>query len=265
MRFKDNIALIVGSATGMGRSTVIKLVKEGATVIAFDLLGDKLDELKAELVNEPGTMEPFVGDITDADKRVGVIKYIEEKYGRIDTLAYVAGTLDFLAPAHAISDELWDYVMDVNVSATFRTVRDALPLMKDHEGRAANIVIVSSVGGVVASSSGTAYITSKHAVLGLMKNLAYAYRTNNIRVNAVNPGSFATSIMENTVLKWPGRSPVDPEGVPLFYKGGLNTMRGSIPIGDPAYIADAICFLISDEAQYINGIELTVDGGWSVL
>jgi NAD(P)-dependent dehydrogenase (short-subunit alcohol dehydrogenase family) len=268
MRFKDNVALVVGSATGMGRSTVIKLVKEGAQVIAFDLLGDKLEELKAELADEPGVVDPFVGDITDIDARNGVIKYIGENYGRIDTLAYVAGTLDFLAPAHKISDELWDYVMDVNVNATFKIIREALPLMKDHEGRAANIVIVSSVGGFVASSSGTAYITSKHAVLGLMKNLSYAYRSNNIRVNAVNPGSFATSIMENTVLKWPGRSPVDPDGVPLFYKGGINTMGvagGFIPIGDPAFIADAICFLISDEAQYINGAELTVDGGWSVI
>jgi NAD(P)-dependent dehydrogenase (short-subunit alcohol dehydrogenase family) len=265
MRFKDNVALVVGSATGMGRSTVLQLVNEGANVIAFDLLGEKLEELSAELVDAPGTLEPYVGDITNGDKRKGVINYIQENYGRIDTLAYIAGAMDFMAPAHAMEDEVWDYVMDVNVNAAFKIIREALPLMLDHEGRSASIVIVSSVGGVVASSSGVAYITSKHAVLGLAKNLAYSYRINNIRVNAVNPGAFTTSIMENTALKWPGRSPLHPDGIPLFYKGGINTLRGSIPAGDPQYVADAICFLISDEAKYISGTELTVDGGWSAI
>lgn len=262
MKFENNVALIVGSATGMGRATVIKLVKEGANVIAFDLLGERLEELKKELSGEPGTLEAYVGDVNDGEKRKGVIEYIKDKYGRLDTLAYVAGVVDFMTPAHAVDDELWDYVMNVNVNSAFKIIREALPLMMDHEGRAANIVIVSSVGGVVSSSSGTAYITSKHAVTGLMKNLAWTYKGNNIRVNAVNPGAFETEIMDNAKIKWPDRAPAHPEGIAPYYKGGISTLRGSL-VGQPEFIADAICFLISDEAKFIVGTELTVDGGWT--
>ncbi len=263
MKFKGNVALVVGSATGMGRATVIKLVKEGAHVIAFDLRGDTLDELKEELKDEPGTFEPYAGDVCDAEKRKGVVAFIKEKYGKLDTLAYIAGVLDAMTPVHALDDELWDYVMDVNVNSTFRMVREALPLLKDHEGRAANIVIVGSIGGLYGSTAGTAYVTSKHAVLGLMKNLAWTYNDNNIRVNAVNPGAIATSILENALLKWPDRDLMHPDGTAVFERKGANTLRDERLLGDPEDIAEAICFLISDEAKFICGAELTVDGGWT--
>lgn len=262
MKFKDNVALIVGSATGMGRATVVKLVKEGAHVIAFDLREDALEELKEEVKDGPGSFEPFVGDVNDAEKRRCVVAFIKEKYGKLDTLAYIAGVLDLMTPVHETDDALWDYVMNVNVNSVFRMVREALPLLKDQEGRAANIVIVGSVGGVFHSTAGAAYITSKHAVLGLMKHLAFSYKDNNIRVNAVNPGAIATSILENALLKWPDRDPMHPDGIEMFVNKGGNTLGQGI-MGDPEDIAEAICFLISDEAKFICGAELTVDGGWT--
>lgn len=262
MKYQGNVALVVGSATGMGRATAIKLVKEGAHVIAFDLLGVKLHELGEELKNEPGTFELFAGDVNDVEKRQCVVSFIKEKYGKLDTLAYIAGVMDFMTPVHDLDDALWDYVMDVNVNSVFRMVREALPLLKDHKGRAANIIIVASVGGVYNSTAGAAYITSKHAVLGLMKNLAWSYKANNIRVNAVNPGAIKTSIMENAMLKWPDRVPMHPEGLQMFYRKGANTLSEGL-IGDPGDVAEAICFLISDQARFICGVELTVDGGWT--
>lgn len=264
MRFDGNVALIVGSATGMGRATAAQLVKEGAHVIAFDLRGDDLEELQNELKNEPGSFEPFVGDVTDSEKRKGVVAYIEDKYGKLDTLAYVAGALDFMTPVHALDDELWDYVMDVNVNSVFRMVREALPLLKDHEGKAANIVIVGSVGGIFHSTAGAAYIASKHAVLGLMKHLAWSYKENNIRVNAVNPGGCITSILENAQLKWPDRDPMHPDGIDMFVLKGANAV-GETLLGEPEDISEAICFLISEEAKFICGAELTVDGGWTTF
>jgi NAD(P)-dependent dehydrogenase (short-subunit alcohol dehydrogenase family) len=264
MKFNGNVALIVGSATGMGRSTAIQLVKEGAHVIAFDLRGDTLIELQEELKKEAGSFEPFVGDVTDPEKRKGVVAFIKEKYGKLDTLAYVAGALDLMTPVHALDDVLWDYVMDVNVNSTFKMVREALPLLKDHEGRAANIVIVASVGGVFHSTAGAAYIASKHAVLGLMKHLAFSYKNNNIRVNAVNPGACNTSILENAQLKWPDRDPMHPDGIDMYVLKGANTLGEGL-LGDPEDIAEAICFLISDEAKFICGAELTVDGGWTTF
>lgn len=262
MRFKDQVVLVVGSATGMGRATVTKLVAEGAHVIAFDVRADALDELCQEIPGGPGTLEPIVGDVNDAAARRHVIEAVRERYGRLDTLAYIAGVLDFMTPVHALDDELWDYVMDVNVNSVFRMVREALPLLKDHADRPANIVIVASVGGVYNSTAGAAYITSKHAVLGLMKHLAWTYKGNNIRVNAVNPGAIATSILENAMLKWPDRDPMHADGVELFVNQGANVLGQGI-MGDPEDIAAAICFLISDEARFICGAELTVDGGWT--
>jgi len=262
MKFKDNVVLVVGSATGMGEATVRKLLSEGAHVIAFDLREDALEELGEDIKDEPGTFEPYVGDVNDAEKRKGAIAFIKEKYGRLDTLAYVAGTLDLMTPLHLCDDELWDYVMDVNVNSTFRMVREALPLLLDHEDKTANIVIVGSVGGIYGATAGAAYITSKHAVLGLMKNIAWTYKDRNLRVNAVNPGSVATSILENAMLRWPDRSPMHPEGnEPFVTKGAVSLGLGIM--GDAEDIADAICFLISDEAKFICGAELTVDGGWT--
>lgn len=265
MRFKDNVVLVVGSATGMGNATVKQLLAEGARVIAFDVREDALKELAEEIKEAPytnGSFEDYVGDVTDAEKRSGVIDLIRKKYGRLDTLAYIAGTLDNMTPVHDLDDELWDYVMDVNVNCTFRMVREAIPLLLDHAGKAANIVVVGSVGGIFGSTAGAAYVTSKHAVLGLVKNLAWTYRERNVRVNAVNPGAIMSSILENSMLKWPDRDLVHEEGADLYtVKGAVSLGEGIM--GEPEDIANAVCFLLSDEARFISGAELTVDGGWT--
>jgi NAD(P)-dependent dehydrogenase (short-subunit alcohol dehydrogenase family) len=263
MKFEGNVALVIGSATGMGRATVTKLVNEGAHVIAFDLL-EEVKELENELRGVLGTVVAYRGDITDVDKRKGVIEYIKGTYGKLDTLAYIAGTIDMMTPVNDMDDELWDYVMDVNVNAAFKVIRDALPLLENHEGTAANIIIVGSVGGIFGSTAGPAYITSKHAVLGLMKNLAWSFREKNIRVNAVNPGMIATSITKNALLKWPDRESIHPAGMDLYVMEGATTL-GTGEMGKAEDIAEAICFLISDKAKYICGAELTVDGGWTTF
>lgn len=262
MRFKDDVILVVGSATGMGEATVRQLIQEGAHVIAFDVRDDALEELADAVRDCPGTFEPYVGDVNDAGSRTGVIQMIREKYGKLDTLAYVAGALDCMTPVHDLDDELWDYVMDVNVNSVFRMVRESLPLLVDHEGKAANIVVVGSVGGLLGSTAGAAYITSKHAVLGLVKNLAWTYKDRNIRVNAVNPGSTSTSILENAMLKWPERDLMHPEGMQLYTVKGAVSLGGDV-LGEAEDIAHAICFLMSEEARFICGAELTVDGGWT--
>lgn len=265
MRFENQVVLVIGAATGMGYATVRKLLKKGAHVIGFDLRQDALDELSEEIKAEEiqsGTFDPFLGDINDNDKRREVIQMVKEKYGRLDTLAYVAGTLDNMVPVHDLDDELWNYVMDVNVNSVFRIVREALPLLIDHDGRAANIVVVGSVGGLLGSTAGAAYITSKHAVLGLVKNLSWTYKDRNIRVNAVNPGAISTSILENSMLKWPDRDLIHSEGAQLYTVNGAVSLGNGI-LGEAEDIANAICFLISDEARFICGAELTIDGGWT--
>ena len=261
--------LVVGGACGMGAATVCKLYREGANLIVLDLNEEAWEELveDEELTDGPGTIDFVGGDVNDPEVRAKAIAIATEKYGTLDALLYIAGVLDLMCPAHKTDDELWDYVMDVNVNSCFRMVRDCLPLLWDHEGLPANIVIVGSVGGQVGSSAGAAYITSKHAVLGLAKNLAHSYRFRNVRTNVVNPGACVTDILANAMEKWPDREPMDPEGNELY------TVRGAVALGVdwdgnnitgwPEDIANAILYLISDEAHYVNGAQLNVDGGWT--
>ena len=271
MRFENKVALVVGSACGMGNATVKQLLREGARVVAFDNRADAMDDLADEIADEcpdaPGTLDPFIGDVTDKEAREGVLAHVRETYGSIDELCYVAGTLDLMCPAHKCDDELWDYVMDVNVTSAFKLIRDALPMLLDHEGPAANVVIVGSVGGLFGSTAGTAYITSKHAVLGLAKSLAWSYHLRNLRVNVVNPGAIMTSILENAMERWPDRDIMDLDGNELYIEKGAVSLgmdaEGNNMMGDAEDIANAICFCLDDANKYLCGAEITVDGGWT--
>ena len=122
-----------------------------------------------------------------------------------------------------------------------------------------------SVGGIYGSTAGAAYIASKHAVEGLARNLAYTYRQDNVRVNVVNPGTHITGITMNAMEKWPEREDlIDPDGLPLYVLGGSNSIN-KCEMGEPEDVSNAICFLISEEAWYISGAQLTVDGGWTTF
>lgn len=265
MRFKEDVVLVIGSGTGMGHATAVQLVNEGAHVIGYDLLGEEQDEVLEEVDSDAlGTYDKFIGDINDAAKRSEVIEFIKGTYGKLDSLCYVAGAYDFQTPAHATDDELWDYVMDVNVNSVFRIVREALPLLENHEGKSANILIVGSIGGLYGSTAGAAYIASKHAVQGLARNLGYTYRDKNIRVNVVNPGSHITDITNNALEKWPDRELIHPDGMDAYVTKGSNSIN-YCELGEPEDVANAILFLISPDAWYISGAQLAVDGGWSTF
>lgn len=271
MRFNDKVILVVGSASGMGAATVKMLLEEGAHVVAFDNNEETMEELEEELAEcyaeAPGTFEKYMGDVTDEAARAGYLDYVRERYGTIDSLCYVVGVLDLMCPAHKTDDELWQYVMDVNVNDCFYMVRDALPMLLDHEGPAANVVIVGSVGGLYGSTAGAAYVTSKHAVLGLARNLAWSYHWRNLRVNVVNPGAIMTNIMGNAMEKWPDRDVMDDDGNDLYSVRGAVSLgvdaEGGNMMGDAEDIARAILFLLDDENKYVNGAQITVDGGWT--
>ena len=168
---KGKVVVLVGCASGMGAATLKMLLADGATVIGFDNnrdnMADTLEEISEELPEFKGNLEMVYGDVTSSEDRSGLVAAAREKYGRIDSLLYVAGVLDLMCPAHKTDDALWQYVMDVNCNDCFYLVRDCLPMLLDHEGPAANVVIVGSVGGLYGSTAGAAYVTSKHAVLGL--------------------------------------------------------------------------------------------------
>ncbi len=268
---KGKVVVLVGCASGMGAATLKLLLAAGATVTGFDNnrenMADTLEEINEELPEFKDNLNVVYGDVTSAEDRSRLVTTVREKYGRIDSLLYVAGVLDLMCPAHKTDDLLWQYVMDVNCNDCFYLVRDCLSMLLDHEGPAANVVIVGSVGGLYGSTAGAAYVTSKHAVLGLARNLAWSYHWRNLKVNVVNPGAIISGILGNAMEKWPDRDVMDPEGNDLY------NVRGSVSLGCDAAgnnmmgtsedIARAILFLIDDDNAYINGAQLTVDGGWT--
>ena len=154
--------LVVGGACGMGAATVAALYRQGANLIVLDINEDAMEELieDEELEGGPGTLHFVAGDVNDAAVRQEAIDYAKEEFGTLGSLLYIAGVLDLMCPAHKTDDELYDYVMDVNVNSCFRMCRDCLPLLWDHEGLPASIVIVGSIGGQVGSSAGAAGFVS---------------------------------------------------------------------------------------------------------
>jgi NAD(P)-dependent dehydrogenase (short-subunit alcohol dehydrogenase family) len=271
MKFDNKVVLVVGSASGMGAATVRMLLEQGAKVIAFDNneenMGDFREELEDEIPETLDRLDVYMGDVTDKAAREGVLAHVKEAYGTLDSLLYVVGALDLSCPPHKTDDELWDYVMDVNCNCAFKLIRDALPMLLDHEGPAANVVIVGSVGSFLGSSAGAAYVTSKHAVAGLAKNLAWSYHWRNLRVNLVNPGAISTSILENAMNRWPDRDIMDLEGNDLYNERGSVALgvdtEGNNILGEPEDIARVILFCIDDDNRYLNGAQITVDGGWT--
>ncbi|WP_243788397.1 SDR family NAD(P)-dependent oxidoreductase [Saccharopolyspora gloriosae] len=243
-RFTGSTVVITGAGAGIGRATAARVAREGGRVVAADVAADRLDELVATL--DGHEVVPVRADITSQD---GVAAIVAAADGQVDALANVAGITDSGMPLHEIDDELWHRVMEVNLTGMFRLTRAVLPLMLE-AGRG-SIVNISSEAGLRGSTSGTAYTTSKHAVVGLTRSAAFMYGSDGIRVNAVAPGGVATAI-DGAMGSAFGRERLEPM---------LVTLPG---VAEPEHVAASITFLLSEDSVNINGALLPSDGGWSI-
>jgi NAD(P)-dependent dehydrogenase (short-subunit alcohol dehydrogenase family) len=248
MKLKDKVAVITGAGSGMGKEMAKLFAAEGAKVVAADLVPTGIEQVVAEITTAGGTATAVVANVAKQEDVEAMLNTAVNTYGRLDVLVNNAGIMDRVTPVADCSDELWNRVMAVNLNGPFYACRLAVPIMLKQGG--GSIINTASVAGVRGGAAGVAYTSSKHAVLGLTKNIAAYYAKDGIRCNAICPGGVATAIGL-------GGEP-HAEGLARLMKVAETSPRTA----QPQEIATVALFLASDDASFVNGVALVADGGW---
>jgi len=246
MRLKDKVAIITGSARGIGRATALKFAAEGARVVVCDLDRKAVDEVVAQIVAAHGQAIGFTVNVTDKASIAAMVQGAMDKYGRIDVLVNNAGIVDD-AMLRKMTDEQFERVIDINLKGTYNCARAVVDIMIAQN--AGVILNASSVVGLYGNFGQTNYAASKFGVIGMAKTWARELGRKGIRANAVCPGFVETTILKSI-----------PEKV-------MQAMIDRVPLGrlaKPEEIANTYAFLASDEASYINGAVIEVSGGATV-
>jgi NAD(P)-dependent dehydrogenase (short-subunit alcohol dehydrogenase family) len=251
MRFEEQVALVTGAASGIGRALVQRLVAEGAAVVAVDIVEAPLQKLVAELKEQGAKITGCTANVAVDSDVEAMLSTATSSFGRLDILCNNAGIMDLMMPAAEVPLDLWERVLAVNLNGPFLACRRAIPLFLEQGG--GSIVNTASEAGLRGGAAGTAYTVSKHGVVGLTRSIAFHYGERGIRCNAVCPGAVMTAIgIGNGVPSAAGLARVRP-----FIEASMPSR-----VASPEELAAAIAFLASKEASYINGVILPVDGGW---
>jgi len=237
-RFNGSVCLVTGSAQGIGLATARRLAEEGATVFGLDV------QKPAEDV--PG-VTPMIGDVTSLESWQDALRATADA-GPLDALVNNAGTVGAYEPITEIALEDWERVVRINQTSVFYGMRTVLPGMI--ERRRGAIVNVSSMWGIIGASGVAAYQASKGAVTMMTKNAAATYAASGIRINSVHPGFILTPMTQ-------AQDPAISDGLVA------QTPLGRA--GQASEVAAAIAFLASDDASYITGAQLLVDGGFTTI
>lgn len=242
-RFENKVALVTGAASGIGRATALRLGKEGAKLFLADINEEGLKETVATLP-EDCESRTAVLNVADSANCNTVVAACIEAFGKLDTLCNIAG-IALCENMHEITDEQWHRATAINLDGVFFMCRAAIPHLIESKG---SIVNMSSSAGLVGQAYNSAYCATKAAVLMFSKSLAIEYGKQEVRVNAVCPGFVKTPLSANFNM---------PEGV------DMDLMARLMPLTDgaePEEIAAACAYLASDEARFITGIALPIDG-----
>lgn len=247
MRLKNKVALITGAGSGMGKAMAKLFTAQGAKVVCADISG-KQEEVAAQIGSAAVAVQANVANEDDVKKMIATA---EEKFGRLDILVNNAGFGGVMAPLHEQTTERWDQVHSVNIKGVFFGMKYGVISMLKTGGGA--IVNVSSASGFVGWKGHSIYGAAKAGVNQLTKSAALDYASKNIRVNAILPGTMWTGLVKASqeFAEPPPSAPRLP-GIPLNRWGRADD------------IAYAALYLASDEAAYVTGVLLPVDGGYCI-
>ena len=246
-KFDGKVALVTGAASGIGRASAQAFAREGASVIVADIQFDAGRET-VKLIEEAGGTAKFIeADISKAAQAEALVEGAIRAWGRLDYAHNNAGVLGTAKPTHEIDEADWDRLLAINLKGVWLCMRYEVPRMLEQGGGA--IVNTSSTAGIVGIEALAAYTASKHGVAGLTKAAALDYAKLNIRVNAVCPGGVDTPLIHNI------------ENPKSFPKQAMPAMPR---LGTPEDIANAVVWLCSDDASYVTGHLMVVDGAMTV-
>lgn len=247
-RFQDKVAIVTGGGSGIGRATAQRLASEGASVLCADINEGGLAESVKLIRDAGGTAESFVVDVRDPAATRAMAEAARTAFGGIDILVNSAGIFR-MGKATELDPETWTQVLAINLNGTFFASQAVLPDLLERGG---NIVNLSSNAGLYGQAYNAAYCASKGGVIQLTRALAVEYARQGVRVNCVCPGGVATPLTADF------QPPAEAEPDLLGRLSLVNKM------GEPEEIAASIAYLASDEARYVNGTALAIDGGASV-
>lgn len=247
--FEDKVVLVTGAGSGIGRATALQFGERGATVAVADISEENGSQTVQEIRDAGGEAAFFTVDVSDEHSVESLITDVTTTFGGLDIAHNNAGIEGTNAPITDQSVDDWDRVIDVNLKGVFLAMKHELPAMRERDGGV--IVNTASVAGLVGAPGLTPYYASKHGVVGLTRSVAVEAADDGIRVNAVCPGVIDTPMVER------------------FTDGDAETIEQTVApqamkrMGSPAEVAAAVVWLASDDASFITGAAIPVDGGYT--
>ncbi|WP_340314933.1 SDR family NAD(P)-dependent oxidoreductase [Rhizorhabdus argentea] len=252
--FEGKVALVTGAASGIGLGTAQALVQAGAAVALVDRDKPAVEAAAQMIVDDGGSVIAIAADVGNESSVDAMVSEALRAFGRLDCAFNNAGIAHAMAPAADIDIDSWDAVMRVNVRGTWLCMRAQIPPMLAGGGGA--IVNMASISALRGMRGLAAYTASKHAVLGMTRAAAVDYAAQGIRINAICPGAVHTPMTDKSLE---GLSPQDAEDQ-LRQRASFGLLGR---LGTIQEMADTVCYLLSDQASFVVGQAINVDGGWT--